>query len=186
VDQVQAVPVIIVLLAALATTVTDLWKFKIYNVVTVPLLISGLAYHFLVGGVAVLGNSLLGMFFGFGILFFFYVMGGMGAGDVKLMAAVGAWLGLPITFHVFIASSLAAGLYSVVLMVLSSSLVETWTNIQILCLRIAVIGRHLGTGQRIEALVKQPDRRLRVVPFAAMVMVGTVSLMFWYSYHPYH
>ncbi len=185
-DQVQVVPNIIVLLFALVTTVTDLWKFKIYNVVTVPLLISGLVYHSIVGGIPGFGASLLGAVFGFGILVLFYVMGGMGAGDVKLMAAVGAWLCLPLTFHVFIASSLAAGLYSVVLLVVNSSLVETWTNLQILWLRMMVIGRHLGTGERIEALVNQPDRRLRVVPFAAMVMVGTVALIFWYGLNPYH
>jgi prepilin peptidase CpaA len=184
--QVQAVPIIVVLVAALITTVTDLWRFKIYNVLTLPLLLSGLAYHFFVGGTGGLAASLLGAVFGFAVLLLFYVMGGMGAGDVKLMAAVGAWLGLPLIFYVFIASSLAAGLYSVILLVASHSVNETWTNFQILWLRLLILGRHLGTGQRIEAAVKQPDRRLRVVPFAAMLMVGTVALLIWYRINPLH
>jgi prepilin peptidase CpaA len=186
VDRVQAVPIIVVLVAALITTVTDLWRFKIYNVLTLPLLLSGLVYHFLVGGTGGLAASLLGAVFGFAVLLLFYVMGGMGAGDVKLMAAVGAWLGLPLIFYVFIASSLAAGLYSVFLLVASHSVNETWTNFQILWLRLVILGRHLGTGQRIEAAVKQPDRRLRLVPFAAMLMVGTVALLVWYRINPLH
>jgi hypothetical protein len=80
----------------------------------------------------------------------------------------------------FIASSLAAGAYSMVLLVLGHSLMETWNNFQILWLRIVVIGRHLGTGQRVEAEMDRSDRRLRVVPFAAMVMIGLVSLVVLY------
>jgi prepilin peptidase CpaA len=177
VDQVQAVPIIIVLLAALFTAVTDLWKFKVYNILTVPLLISGFVYHSVVGGMSGFGSSLLGAVFGFAVLLIFYVMGGMGAGDVKLMAAIGAWLGLPLTFHVFIASSLAAGVYSVALLVFGQSLAETWTNFQILWLRMVVLGRHMGTGQRVEAAVNRPDRRRHLVPFAAMIMIGMVALI---------
>jgi prepilin peptidase CpaA len=177
VDPVQPVPIVVVLIAALITTVTDLWKFKVYNVVTVPLLVSGLIYHSLVGGMGGFQGSLLGALFGFAVLLAFYVMGGMGAGDVKLMAAIGAWLGLPTTFHLFIASSLAAGVYSVILVVVGRGLAETLINFQILWLRLAVLGRHLGTGQRVEAEVNRPDRRHRLVPFAAMVMIGTVALI---------
>jgi len=177
VDQVQAIPLVIVLAAALITTVTDLWSFKIYNVLTVPLLVSGLIYHSVVGGMVGFQGSLLGALFGFGALLAFYVMGGMGAGDVKLMAAIGAWLGLPVTFHLFIASSLAAGVYSVILLVVGQSLVETWTNFQILWLRLVILGRHMGTGERVEAEVNRPDRRRRLVPFAAMVMIGAVALI---------
>jgi prepilin peptidase CpaA len=178
VAQVQAVPIVVVLVAALITTVTDLWKFKVYNVVTVPLLLSGIVYHSVMGGTAGLIGSLLGALFGFGMLLAFYVMGGMGAGDVKLMAAVGAWLGLPWTFQLFIASSLAAGVYSVILLVIGRGLGETWTNFQILWLRLVILGRHLGTGQRVEEAVTRSDRRLRVVPFAAMLMIGTMVLIF--------
>ena len=185
-DQAQLVPFVVVLLASLITTVTDVWKFKIYNAQTVPLLLSGLAYHSAVGGMPGFRASLLGALFGFSVLLVFYVMGGMGAGDVKLMAAVGAWLGLPLTFYLFIASSLAAGAYSLVLLVLGHSLVETWNNFQILWLRIVVIGRHLGTGQRVEAEIHRSDRRLRVVPFAAMVMIGSVTLLVLYWPHLSH
>jgi prepilin peptidase CpaA len=174
----------VVLLAALITTVTDVWRFKVYNRLTLPLLLSGLLYHSVMGGVAGFGGSLLGAAFGFGVLLGFYIIGGMGAGDVKLMAAVGAWLGLPLTFHLFIASSLAAGVYSLILLVVSQGLSETWINFQILWLRLVVLGRHLGSGQQIEAAVNRPDRRRRLVPFAAMMLIGVLGLLVWYRIRP--
>jgi prepilin peptidase CpaA len=177
VDPVQAIPIVVVLAAALITTVTDLWSFKIYNVLTVPLLLSGFSYHYSVSGMSGVQGSLLGMLFGLGALLPFYVMGGMGAGDVKLMAAIGAWLGLPLTYHLFIASSLAAGVYSLILLVVGQGLVETWTNFQILWLRLVILGRHMGTGERVEVEVNRPDRRRRLVPFAAMVMIGALALI---------
>ena len=51
---------------------------------------------------------------------------------------------MPWTFYVFITSSLAAGLYSVVLLVVGRNVGETWDNFQLLYLRLVVLGRHLG------------------------------------------
>ena len=74
----------------------------------------------------------MGILFGFAALIILYLVGGMGAGDVKLMAALGAWLGMPLTFYVFIASSLAAGIYSICYMVvLTGKVGETMVNLHI-------------------------------------------------------
>src|SRR5690242_9150696 len=91
--QVPLIPAFITLAAAAIATVMDLWKFKVYNALTVPLLLGGLAYHGLAHGSGAFLGSLSGAAFGFAVLIVFYAMGGMGAGDVKLMAAIGAWLG---------------------------------------------------------------------------------------------
>ncbi len=178
-DHAPALPMAIVLVASLAAAVLDVWKFKIYNVVTLPLLASGLFYHGVLGGPGELAGSLLGLVFGFGILIGFYVMGGMGAGDVKLMAAVGAWLGMPFTFYVFIASSLATGIYALVLVVAYGRVSETWINLQIVWHRLRVIGRHLGADDQVELGVNRSDRRHRLIPFAAMVALGIVATLVW-------
>jgi len=60
-----AVPIMIVLLAAFVAAVTDIWKFKVYNALTLPLLVSGLLYH---GFRAELTDSLVGIMFGFAAL----------------------------------------------------------------------------------------------------------------------
>ncbi len=173
------IPAVVVLVAALIAAVTDVWKFKVYNVLTLPLLASGLVYHAIVGGWAGLGNSALGLVFGFAILLLAYAMGGMGAGDVKLMAAIGAWLGMPLTYYVFIASALAGGVYAVALLVLGGGLHEVLINLQVLWLRARAFGRQLGSEARVEAEVRRDDRRRRLIPFAAMVAVGLIATFIW-------
>ncbi|HZT82502.1 MAG TPA: A24 family peptidase [Gemmataceae bacterium] len=179
------VPALVVLAGALIAAFTDVWKFKVHNLLTLPLLLAGVIYHTVMGSMSETGwsigllNSLLGALFGFGILIVFYIVGGMGAGDVKLMAAIGAWLGWPLTFYVFIASALAAGVYSVVLILAYGRLRETWLNLKIIWHRLAAVGRHLGGEDRIEAEVNRADRRRRVIPFAAMIAVGVVALLLW-------
>jgi prepilin peptidase CpaA len=180
VSDLPIVPSLVVLAAAVISAATDVWKFKIHNVLTMPLLLTGLIYHAAVGGRAGFATSLLGVLFGFGVLLAFYVVGGMGAGDVKLMAAIGAWLGMPLTFYVFIASSLAAGAYAVVLVAFSEGgIAEVLLNFQILWVRMRAISRHLGDDNRIEHEVKRDDRRRRLIPFAAMVAVGVVMTLLW-------
>ncbi len=172
-----AVPIIIVLCAALVAAVTDVWKFKVYNALTVPLLVSGLLYH---GFRAELTDSLVGILFGFASLIILYLVGGMGAGDVKLMAGIGAWLGMPLTFYVFIASSLAAGIYSLLLVVLTGKVGETVVNLHIIWLRLSSIGRYLAADDRVETEVLRTDRRRRIIPFAAMVAIGIVATLLWF------
>ncbi len=176
-----AVPVIVVLAAALVAAATDIWKFKVYNVLTLPLLVSGLLYH---AFRAELADSLLGVLFGFASLIVLYIIGGMGAGDVKLMAGVGAWLGMPLTFYVFIASSLAAGVYSIGLVVWTGQVGETAVNLQILWLRLASVGRYLGSDDKVESEVRRSDRRKRIIPFAAMVAIGLVATLIWIGNTP--
>jgi prepilin peptidase CpaA len=179
VGEVSTVPFAVVTIAAVTSAFTDLWKFKVYNLLTIPLLFSGFLYHGLIGGTPEFSKSLSGALFGFGVLIAPYVMGGMGAGDVKLMSAIGAWLGLTMTYHVFIASSIAAGLYALVLNIMSSKLLETWVNLQILWHRATVFGRYLGADDRVESQVARDDRRKRVIPFAAMVAIGIIATLVW-------
>jgi prepilin peptidase CpaA len=174
VAQLVTVPVVVVFIAVLAMAVTDLWHFRVHNVLTLPLLISGLIYQGVSAGTPGLVNGLLGALFGFSALIVFWMMGGIGAGDVKLLAGVGAWLGLPLTFYVFIASSLAAGLYSIVLLLTNGNLRETWVNLQIAWYRLKAVGRYLGSDSEVERAATQAERRQRLVPFAAMVAVGLV------------
>jgi prepilin peptidase CpaA len=175
--KIPLIPASIVLFASMTAAVMDLWKFKVYNVFTVPLLLTGLAYHAASDGVHGLQESLTGVLFGFALLIVVYAMGGMGAGDVKLMAAVGAWLGMPLTLHVFAVSALASGAYAVVMTLLSGRVRETWIDLQVVLCRLMAFGQYMGADTRLEAEMKRPDRRSRLVPFGAMVALGLVAIL---------
>jgi prepilin peptidase CpaA len=178
--QVHLIPASIVLAAAVIAAVLDVWKFKVYNALTVPLLLSGMAYHLITGGMQGLMGSLTGVLAGFAVLFVFYTMGGVGAGDVKLMAAVGAWLCMPLTLYVFAASALASGVYALALTLHSGSVGESWLNLQVVLFRMMALGHHLGSGVRLEDEIKRADRRRRLVPFGAMVAVGFGAILAWF------
>ena len=172
-------PAVIVLLASIVAAFTDVWKFKVYNILTIPLLVSGLLYNGVVGGWMGLANSILGLSFGFVILLLFYLIGGMGAGDVKLMAAIGAWLGMPLIFYVFIASAIAGGIYAILLMIFTSGVQDMMTNMYIMLHRMKIFSRHLIPDTRIETEVKRGDRRRRLIPFAMVVSFGVLATFLW-------
>jgi prepilin peptidase CpaA len=69
----------------------------------------GVLAHAALGGWAGAQNSLAGLVLAGALLFPGYLMRWMGAGDVKLMAAVGAWLGFPAAVFALLAALVAGG-----------------------------------------------------------------------------
>jgi len=177
----ELIPLAAVGLATLAAATTDLWKFKVYNLLTLPTLALGLIASTLLGGWAGLWSSLLGSGFGFAILVVFFALGGVGAGDVKLLTAVGAWLGPFWTLQVFIASALAAGVYACLLIFLRGGFLAV--ALEILSVRQAVFQpKTLGRPDAdLSAEVNRADRRRRLVPFAAMICVGYFMNVAWWQ-----
>ncbi|MCE9546741.1 MAG: A24 family peptidase [Planctomycetia bacterium] len=172
-------PLTVALLAASIAAVTDIWKYRVYNVLTIPLLISGLAYHGLAAGGQGIGPSLLGALFGFGVLIVPHLLGLMGAGDVKLMAGVGAWLGLQGTVVAFVVSALVAGLVAVAMIIVRGKFRESWLTLKLIVQRFAAMGVHVGKDDLAETLSTGADRRVRVIPFGAMVPVGVLGTILW-------
>jgi prepilin peptidase CpaA len=103
----------------------------------------------------------------------------MGGGDVKMFAGVGAWLGMPLTVNVFLTTSLAAGVYALAVILLYRTHREIWVNLQVLWLRIRAISRFLGSDNQVEVAVSRADSRKRLIPFAAMIAIGTVVTLLW-------
>ncbi|MHC5540098.1 A24 family peptidase, partial [Singulisphaera rosea] len=135
-DQADVASLFVVASVVIVAAMTDLWKFKVYNALTFPALFTGLAVSAVLGGGAGLGSSLLGAALGFSTLVVFFMMGGVGAGDVKLMTALGAWLGPYLIVQVFLASALAAGLYALVLIVMRGGMFSAAVELLILVRRM--------------------------------------------------
>jgi hypothetical protein len=58
---------------------------------------------------------------------------------------------------------------------------ETLLNLRVLWMRLASIGRYLGADDQVEKEVHRADRRRRIIPFAAMVLIGIIGTLWWFG-----
>src|SRR5438067_3940578 len=109
-------PIWFVTLTLVVAAVIDGLKLKVPNWITFPMIISGWIYSATLSpyaGWEGLMYSLAGTAVGLALLLPAYAIGGMGAGDVKLLAGVGAWVWAGATFWAFCVSAVAGGIIAV-------------------------------------------------------------------------
>ncbi len=162
-------PTVVVLAVA---TFTDLRSRRIPNWLVLPFLLVGIAVSGWLHGWHGVGQSFAGLGLGLLIYGFLFWMGGMGAGDVKLCAAIGAWIGPDQLFLALIVTGLAGG-------------------VMVLCW--AAFGGFFkelfkGTGDLVFAWTErglQPDGemslsnpRKRKMPYAPAIAIGTLISFF--------
>jgi prepilin peptidase CpaA len=100
----------------LVATVSDLARGKIYNWLTFPAMAAGLAAQAHFGGLAGVGDGLLGIGVAFAAYSWLYFLRAMGAGDVKLLMAFGAWGGAAHVLHVALLGVLLGGAFGLALL----------------------------------------------------------------------
>jgi prepilin peptidase CpaA len=103
----------LLIILLLICVVTDLKERKIYNKVLFPGFLIALTYHIFTDGWSGLSDSLLGALVGLLILLIPYLMGGMGAGDVKLLAVIGAINGITFVLMTALYMALVGGIIGV-------------------------------------------------------------------------
>ena len=150
---------------------TDAARRKIYNVVVFPSLLLALIGHLATSGWQGLGASFLGLSTGLALLLVPYLMGGMGAGDVKLLALVGALQGAE--FALFAAAYMAMlGFILSVAFVLVQKKARSFLTYLLFTIMSWRIGR------RFE--VPRPDGALRTtMPYGLAIAGGALLALFW-------
>jgi prepilin peptidase CpaA len=109
-----------------AASISDIRSFKIPNWLTYSALAVGISYFTLTKGYEGFIFSLAGAAAGISLLIIPYIIGGTGAGDVKLMGAVGSILGAHGIFMVFILSCILGGAYALFLLASKGLLLSTF------------------------------------------------------------
>jgi len=108
----------VILFVVLAISLlTDIRQRKILNIVTLPAMVVGVFYSVVSQGIRGFGMSCAGLVAGIALLFIPFLMGGIGAGDVKLLGAVGALKGPVFVFYSGLASAIAGGIIAVVILI---------------------------------------------------------------------
>lgn len=107
------------------------------------------------------------MLVGGGIFFLFFLVRGMGAGDVKLMAAVSAWVGIHQTVLVLVATALAGGILALGYIFFYKRFRQTWQNLG------ELLRFHLTSGIRSHPELNLQDSSTIQVPYGLAIAVGT-------------
>ena len=166
---IEIISTILVAVFTATAAVIDSRTRRLPNWLTGPAVLLGLAFHTATGGLSSLGLSLAGMATGFGILFVLWLIGGSGGGDVKLMAAVGAWVGSTPILIVFFLSALVAGFAGT--FVLGVRTVERGWH------RVRPVFDPMNKKIRRPTVEKKSRRRL--LPYAVPVAVSTWLVLAW-------
>jgi prepilin peptidase CpaA len=157
-------PTLIVLAVA---TFTDLRSRRIPNWLVLPFLVAGIAVSGWFHGWHGIGQSLAGVALGILIFGFLFWMGGMGAGDVKLCAAIGAWIGPNQLFLALVLTGLAGGVMVLLWAAWGGFLKDLFKGTGDLI---------FGSKERGEAVLGNPLRRK--MPYAPAIAIGTLISFF--------
>ena len=160
----------IALCVALVCAVTDVRHRKVYNVVTFPAIGAGLLYHGVFGGATGALDSLAGVLFGLGILILPFLLGGTGAGDSKLLAALGAWLQLKAIVYVFIIAGLGCAAASFLLIVFRNVHLLRHPGLAFASLRFGLVPWSASSDRQPE--LPPAVKKSIAMPFGLLVAVG--------------
>ena len=131
------------LYASLCASLGAVWDVRtrrIPNHLTGSMIVLGLLLHLSVGGWQTMGLAVAAGLVGGAVFFFFFIAGGMGAGDVKLMAAVCCIAGFGHLEELFLATVLTGGMFALVLALARGRLKATVRNVGILIEHHATAG----------------------------------------------
>jgi prepilin peptidase CpaA len=169
----------------LTAAICDYRSKKIPNRLTVPGFLAALVFHAVVGAVEAgwsgmglgLLNSLAGFGVGFGILLVLWLIGGGGAGDVKLMGAVGAWLGPKPTLIVFLVSTVFVMVLSVASLTWRMIADGMWKTKRRYLSSADETAKPKGLSAD-EAMLRHKVRR-RLLPYGVPVALATWVVLAW-------
>lgn len=155
------------------STYTDLTKHRIPNVISLGGLVGALTLQAALSGWDGFINGLAGFAVGFGLFLPFYILRGMGAGDVKLMGAIGACLGPTLTL-------VAVGCSFVVGGVMAFAVVISKRGGRMLLQRyLQMLKTFFYTHRLIYLAPTAGDAGAARFPFAAAISAGTVLAVVW-------
>ncbi len=146
--------------------VQDIRTKKIRNWLTGSGIVLGLALHLVLGGFGQVGWSFLAGLIAGSVFLVFFLAGGMGAGDVKLITAIGCIVGIGSIRDVLLASVLIGSVFAIALAVKHGKLRETLRNV------IALVVHHSENGLTAHPELNVTRTETLRLPYAVPIAFG--------------
>jgi prepilin peptidase CpaA len=119
--------------------------------------------------------SLAGTLVGLALLLPSYAIGGMGAGDVKLLAGVGAWIHATHTFYAFCLTAVIGGVLAIAMVLWKRSWKKHWTQFQTIFWEIVVI----RDPNELSAIAAKRKSSMLLLPYGIPITMGTILYFAW-------
>lgn len=159
---------VIALSLAAAACVTDIKARRIPNVLTFGGALLAAAFWTVTAGGSGLATSIAGWFVGVGIFFLPFALGGMGGGDIKLLGAMGAWLGPRDAVSLALYTGVVGGVLALVVALARGYLGTALSNVRLLLTHWRV------TGIRPLPEVTLEQSKSPKLAYAVPILVGTL------------
>jgi prepilin peptidase CpaA len=153
----------------------DIRTRRIPNWLTYSAMFLGVGHHTLSNGLHGFLFGAAGLCLGLALLILFYLSGGMGAGDVKLLGAVGALLGPKGVFFAFIFTALVGGVYAIILLLVRFRLVGT-------AVRLNTMFGSLEQGVGPAASHTGGNENTPVLKYGLAIAIGVSLSLLWNAY----
>jgi prepilin peptidase CpaA len=168
---------IILIIVLFICLITDIKSRKILNIITLPTIVFGLVFYIFSSGFEGFLYSGKGFLVGLILLLIPYLLGGMGAGDVKLMAAIGALMGTSFVFYSFIYTALFGGVISILLFFKTYGFINTMKS---LFINIKSFFFIIFFRNNLGLIVFSKEKKSRVeFPYGVAIVLGTFCTLLW-------
>ncbi len=168
-------PVKLVSVILIVAAYIDGKELRVPNWITFPMVASGLIFNAVSGGWGGLGSALIGMTVGLMCLLPLYSVGGMGAGDVKLMAGIGAWLGGWVTFYAFLVSTVVGGIMAIVMALRSGKLRKHYENFFMILFEF----KQVKDPRELTKIAAERKSSMLLLPYGIPICIGSIAYFFY-------
>src|SRR4051812_21653283 len=167
-------PIWFVTITLVVAAVIDGLKLKVPNWITFPMIISGWIYSAAFSpyaGWEGLVYSLLGTLVGLALLMPAYAIGGMGAGDVKLLAGVGAWVWGTTTLYAFALTAVIGGVIAVGMVLSRRTWFKHHAQFWMICTEILTV----KDPEKLAAIAAERKPTMMLLPYGIPIAIGTIA-----------